>query len=93
MISIFSLFCFVSYFFKCNSSVPIDSGAPITSLISTGLVTVDGIAVDWIYGHIYWTDTGKNKIEMSDKTGKMRKSIISGDLDEPRAIVLNPLDG
>ena len=30
---------------------------------------------------------------MSDKTGKMRKTIISTDLDEPRAIVVNPLDG
>lgn len=75
------------------SSVPVDTGAPVTTVISAGLSTVDGIAIDWIYGHIYWTDTGKNKIEMSDKTGKMRKTIISTDLDEPRAIVVNPLDG
>lgn len=70
-----------------------DSGEPVTTVISSGLLTVDGIAFDWIYGNIYWTDGGKNKIEMSDKTGKMRKTIVSTDLDEPRAIVLNPLDG
>jgi hypothetical protein len=74
-------------------SVPMDSGEPVTTVISSGLSTVDGIAFDWIYGNIYWTDGGKNSIEMSDKTGKMRKTIISTGLDEPRAIVLNPLDG
>ncbi|KFM62234.1 hypothetical protein X975_15599, partial [Stegodyphus mimosarum] len=74
-------------------SVPIDTGAPVTTIISNNLLTVDGIAVDWIYGHIYWTDTGKNTIEMSDKIGKMRKTIINEDLDEPRAIILDPLEG
>lgn len=53
----------------------------------------DGLAVDWIYGHIYWTDTGKNTIEMSDLAGTMRKTLISEDLDEPRPIAVNPLDG
>ena len=53
---------------------------------------MEGIAVDWIYGHIYWTDTGKNRIKMRDKTGKMRKNNISDNLDEPRAI-MDPLQG
>lgn len=74
-------------------SVPIDTGAPVTTVISSGLATVDGIAIDWIYGNIYWTDAGNNRIEMSDKTGKMRKTIVSTNIDEPRAIVLNPLEG
>lgn len=83
-----NLYC-SNFFF----SVPIDTGAPVTTVIFSGLSTVDGIAVDWIYGNIYWTDAGQNKIQMSDKTGKMKKTIVSTNLDEPRAIVLNPLDG
>ncbi|KAG8180027.1 hypothetical protein JTE90_026630 [Oedothorax gibbosus] len=74
-------------------SVPIDNGEVVTTIVSENLDTVDGIAVDWVYGHIYWTDTVKNKIEVSDKTGKIRKTIIGEDLDEPRAIVLDPLEG
>lgn len=73
--------------------MPIDNGEVVTTIVSENLETVDGIAVDWVYGHIYWTDTVKNKIEVSDKTGKIRKTIIGNDLDEPRAIVLDPLEG
>ncbi|PRD29637.1 UNVERIFIED_CONTAM: Vldlr [Trichonephila clavipes] len=50
-------------------------------------------AKDWIYDHIYWTDNVRNKIEVTDKTGKIRKTIVSKDLEEPRAIVVDPLDG
>ena len=29
------------------------------------IVTADGLAVDWIYSHLYWTDAGTNAIGMS----------------------------
>ena len=39
---------------------PIDSGYPEQSVvIERGVVTADGLAVDWVYNHIYWTDTGE----------------------------------
>ncbi|XP_026319596.1 low-density lipoprotein receptor-like isoform X4 [Hyposmocoma kahamanoa] len=72
---------------------PIDEGSQRTVVIGEQLITSDGLAVDWIYNHLYWTDTGKNHIELSDLQGNMRKILIRDRLEEPRAIALNPLDG
>lgn len=72
---------------------PIDEGNERTLVISDDITTSDGLAVDWIYNHIYWTDTGKNTIELANFQGKMRKVLIKDDLEEPRAIALNPMDG
>ncbi|XP_061385720.1 very low-density lipoprotein receptor isoform X5 [Danaus plexippus] len=72
---------------------PIDEGSQRTVVIGDQLITSDGLAVDWIYNHLYWTDTGKNHIELADLQGNMRKILIRDKLEEPRAIALNPLDG
>ncbi|XP_067001123.2 low-density lipoprotein receptor isoform X2 [Anabrus simplex] len=72
---------------------PIDEGSERTVVIKNDLTTSDGLAVDWIYNHIYWTDTGKNTIELANFEGNMRKVLIKDDLEEPRAIAVNPLDG
>ncbi|XP_065165067.1 very low-density lipoprotein receptor-like isoform X2 [Atheta coriaria] len=72
---------------------PIDEGNDRKVVISDDLTTSDGLAVDWIYNHIYWTDTGKNTIELANFDGSMRKVLIRGGLQEPRAIALHPMDG
>lgn len=72
---------------------PIDEGNDRAAVVSQDITTCDGLAVDWIYDHLYWTDTGKNSIELANFDGKMRKVLIQSDLDEPRAIALNPIDG
>ena len=55
--------------------------------------SADGIGVDWLYKHIYWTDTGSNKIKVATYDGKYVKTLISTGLDEPRAIALDPENG
>ena len=72
---------------------PIDEGSERAVVIKDELTTSDGLAVDWIYSHIYWTDTGKNTIELANFEGNMRKVLIEDRLEEPRAIALNPIDG
>lgn len=37
---------------------------------------------------IYWTDGGRNSIEVAEMNGRNRKLLIWKDLDTPRAIVL-----
>lgn len=53
----------------------------------------DGIAVDWVAHNLYWTDTGTDRIEVARLNGTSRKVLISEDLDEPRAIVVDPISG
>ncbi|XP_043669810.1 very low-density lipoprotein receptor-like isoform X2 [Vespula pensylvanica] len=72
---------------------PIDEGNDRTVVIEDDLTTSDGLAVDWIYSHIYWTDSGKDTIELANFEGNMRKTLIKDRIQEPRAIALNPLDG
>ena len=36
---------------------PIDSGYNKTVVMS-GVVTSDGLAIDWVYSHLYRTDSG-----------------------------------
>ncbi|XP_012277128.1 very low-density lipoprotein receptor isoform X2 [Orussus abietinus] len=72
---------------------PIDEGNERTVVIDNDLTTSDGLAVDWIYSHIYWTDAEKNTIELANFEGNMRKTLIRDRVQEPRAIALNPLEG
>lgn len=52
-----------------------------------------GIAVDWVASNLYWTDSGRDVIEVSHMDGQHRKTLISGMMDEPHAIVVDPTRG
>lgn len=59
-------------------------------LHSINIQNPDGIAVDWIGRNIYWCDKEKNTIEVSKLNGLYPKTLISTNLDDPRAIVVYP---
>lgn len=54
--------------------------------------TADGIAFDWIHKILYWTDTGRNTIEVMTMQSRHRKTLLNLNLDEPRAIAVDPRD-
>ncbi|KPP78525.1 low-density lipoprotein receptor-related protein 1-like [Scleropages formosus] len=58
-----------------------------------GLKMPRGIAIDWVAGNIYWTDSGRDVIEVAQINGQHRKTLISGMIDEPYAIVVDPQRG
>lgn len=69
------------------------NGTDVEDVIVDSLDTADGIAIDYIERHIYWTDAGKDRIEVADLDGELRKILIWQNLDSPRAIVLHLAEG
>ncbi|EDV94926.1 GH23433 [Drosophila grimshawi] len=72
---------------------PIDEGNEKTVVLKQSSVTSDGLAVDWIYNHVYYTDTHKCTIELTNFDGNMGKVLIEDSLDIPRSIALDPIEG
>ncbi|XP_077997711.1 prolow-density lipoprotein receptor-related protein 1-like [Glandiceps talaboti] len=65
----------------------------IERLHTLGLRNPDGLTVDWVARNLYWCDKGTETIEVSKLNGHYRKTLIRTDLDEPRAIVVDPAHG
>uniref|UniRef100_A0A3Q4HZM6 EGF-like domain-containing protein n=1 Tax=Neolamprologus brichardi TaxID=32507 RepID=A0A3Q4HZM6_NEOBR len=88
--------------FQGDASVRIDS-TNIHAIIQTpqlcafiqikDLKMPRGIAVDWVAGNLYWTDSGRDVIEVAQLSGQHSKTLIYGMIDEPYAIVVNPQRG
>lgn len=64
-----------------------------TEVISSGVMSPDGLACDWVTSKLYWTDSDTNRIEVATMMGQYRKVLFWTDLDQPRAIALDPLKG
>ncbi|XP_004400395.1 PREDICTED: low-density lipoprotein receptor-related protein 8 isoform X3 [Odobenus rosmarus divergens] len=62
-------------------------------LMDEQLHSPEGLAVDWVHKHIYWTDSGNKTISVATIDGGRRCTLFSRDLSEPRAIAVDPLRG
>lgn len=62
-------------------------------LVQNSTNTPDGIAIDWVGKKMYWTDGHFNRIEVAKLDGSHRLTLFDSELDEPRAIVVDPLSG
>lgn len=71
---------------------PVNNGENTEVLIG-GLVSPEGLAVDWMNKKLYWTDTGTDEIEVAGFDGGHRMVLIDTGLKNPRAIVVHPSAG
>lgn len=59
--------------------------------ISEDIISPEGVAVDWISRRIYWTDSGKDTIEVASlDDGTIRAVLINTGLVNPRGIAVDP---
>ena len=65
----------------------------VETIVDSDLKHPDGLAVDWIHNNLYLSDTGRDRIEVARLDGSHRKTIASENLDEPRALVVDPSRG
>jgi len=54
---------------------------------------VNGLAVDWISSHIYWTDGRKRSVEVAEFDGTNRRILITDGLSQPRGVYADPING
>lgn len=69
---------------------------PITGVVSVvagGLEAPDGLACDWVGRKLYWADSENDRIEVANLDGTMRRVLYWRDIDQPRAIALDPTHG
>uniref|UniRef100_A0A8C6HUC7 Nidogen 2 n=1 Tax=Mus spicilegus TaxID=10103 RepID=A0A8C6HUC7_MUSSI len=75
------------------SRASLEAGAEPETIITSGLISPEGLAIDHFRRTMYWTDSGLDKIERAGLDGSKRKVLFHTDLVNPRAITVDPIRG
>ncbi|KAM4690530.1 nidogen-2 [Rhinophrynus dorsalis] len=71
----------------------LEPGAEPETIISSGLMSTEGLAIDFLRRTMFWTDSGLDKIESSRLDGSERKILFDTQLVNPRAITVDAIRG
>lgn len=61
-------------------------------IVDSDIFEVNGLTVDWVSQHIYWTDGRKRTVEVANYDGSSRHILSIGGLQSPRGIVVDPVE-
>ncbi|XP_060117458.1 nidogen-2 [Heteronotia binoei] len=75
------------------SRAGLEQGAEPETVISTGLISPEGLTIDHLRRTMFWTDSGLDKIESARLDGSERRVLFATDLVNPRAIAVDPIRG
>ena len=54
----------------------------------------EGLAWDWVTKKVYWTDSGRRRINVYDPERNIRKVVVNtGSSSAPKDITLDPMTG
>ena len=62
----------------------------IQRLVTSGLASVEGLAVDWVGENLYWIEAELGQIEVASLNGFLRQTLMAGDMSRPRGLALDP---
>ncbi|NXC33671.1 NID2 protein, partial [Campylorhamphus procurvoides] len=71
----------------------LEPGAEPETVISSGLISPEGLAVDHLRRAMFWTDSGLDRIERARLDGSERRVLFDTELVNPRAIAVDPVRG
>jgi len=57
------------------------------------VLEVNGLTVDWVSEHVYWTDECKRSVEVAEFNGSNRRLLVTERLSQPRGIYADPING
>uniref|UniRef100_A0A8U7NHQ6 Nidogen 2 n=1 Tax=Corvus moneduloides TaxID=1196302 RepID=A0A8U7NHQ6_CORMO len=75
------------------SRAGLEPGSEPETIISSGLISPEGLAVDHLRRAVFWTDSGLDRIERARLDGSERRVLFDTELVNPRAIAVDPVRG
>jgi len=65
----------------------------VQMLVSGGIESPAGLAVDWLTRKLYWTEAVHRRIEVANLDATMRTILVWNGLDKPRDVAVHPGTG
>ncbi|NWW78182.1 NID2 protein, partial [Climacteris rufus] len=75
------------------SRAGLEPGSEPETILSSGLISPEGLAVDHLRRALFWTDSGLDRIERARLDGSERRVLFDTELVNPRAIAVDPVRG
>ncbi|KAK7090164.1 hypothetical protein V1264_009998 [Littorina saxatilis] len=73
-------------------SIPLETGSK-ASVVASATGSVRGLALDWVLGVLYWTDSTYAHIKVARKDGRFQRVLLEKDVNNPLGIAVHPHRG